>query len=72
MSGAAVGLGLVLALVAVVLVIAQVDVLQGTAQAATTGALAEFFSTPVFLVLLLGIGVGGLAIMAVVTRFFRL
>ena len=72
MSGAAVGLGLVLALVAVVLVIAQVDVLQVTAQAATTGALAEFFSPPVFLVLLLGIGVGVLAIMAVVTRFFRL
>ena len=57
-------LGLLLSIAAAVLVVGQVGALQVTGQAATTGALATFFQTPMFLLLLI------LAFVAVMAAVF--
>ena len=71
MGGIAVGLGFVLAIVAAVLVIGQVDALSVAGKGATSGAIAPFFESPMFIVTIVTVGVGIFGAMAVLSRYFR-
>ena len=62
-------MGVLLSVVALVLVVGQVDALQDVGQGATTGALATFFDTPVMITLLV---LGVVAVMAAVLAASRL
>ena len=71
MTGISVGLGFVLALVAAVLVIGQVDAISVAGKEATSGALATFFESPMFIVTIVTVGIGIIGAMAVLGRYIR-
>tara|TARA_B100000519_G_scaffold114773_1_gene99178 strand:+ start:3520 stop:3732 length:213 start_codon:yes stop_codon:yes gene_type:complete len=63
------GFSLLLSLVAILLVMNQVDLLQTTGKSNTTGGLNVFFDTPVFLVLAVG---GAICVASVFAVFSKI
>jgi hypothetical protein len=72
MSGIISGLCFLLAIMALLLVIGQVDTLQAIGKANTSGGLKIFFDTPVMLILVLTGGILVIGAMAVLLKISRL
>ena len=62
------GFSLLLSLVAILLVMNQVDLLATTGKSSTTGSLSIFFDTPTFLILLVGGAISVASVVAVMSR----
>jgi hypothetical protein len=62
------GMALLLSMVAILLVMNQVDLLATTGKSSTTGSLSIFFDTPTFLILLVGGAISVASVVAVMSR----
>ena len=62
------GMALLLSMVAILLVMNQVDLLATTGKSSTTGSVSIFFDTPTFLILLVGGAISVASVVAVMSR----